>query len=141
MNFSRCRGATGAHSGSETGQDLVHFLQVLAVQSNRQSLEQGGLFGRQLWPVPEVPVSHPNAAAISASDCFKGIGECEFFDIAADGPFTDAEFCRQVLNGIASPMAQQVDNLLLTVVAPHTLTPFHLHGRIIQVKADSSCPD
>lgn len=35
----------GAPSGSETGQDLVHFVQVLAVQSNRQSLEQGGLLG------------------------------------------------------------------------------------------------
>lgn len=46
INFSRCRGAVGAPSGSETGQDLVHFVQVLAVQSNRQSLEQGGLLGR-----------------------------------------------------------------------------------------------
>lgn len=42
---ARCRGAAGAPSGSETGQDLVHFVQVLAVQSNCQTLEQGGLLG------------------------------------------------------------------------------------------------
>ena len=71
---------------------------------------------------------------------FQGVGECEFFNVTADRPFTDAEFRRQILNGIAPPLAQQVDDLLMTVVVPHTLTPFHLHGRIIQVKADRPCP-
>lgn len=71
----------------------------------------------------------------------RGVGECELFNVTADGPFADAEFRRQILNGIAPPLAQQIDDLLMTVVVPHTLTPFHLHGRIIQVKADRPCPD
>ena len=87
------------------------------------------------------PVRHLYSAAISATDCLKGIGECEFFNVTADRPFTDAKFRRQILNGIAPPLAQQVDDLLMAIVVPHTLTPFHLHGRIIQVKADRPCPD
>ena len=90
---------------------------------------------------PESTSRHLYPTAISAPDCLKGVGECELFNVTADGPFADAEFRRQILNGIAPPLAQQVDDLLLPVVDPHTLTPFHLHGRIIQVKADSSCPD
>lgn len=37
------------------------------------------------------------------------MGECELFNVTADGPFADAEFRRQILNGIAPPLAQQID--------------------------------
>lgn len=85
-------GAEDTPPGSETVQDLFYLVHVLAVQSDGQTLELGRLFGRQPGLVLKVPAGHPDPAAISAEDCLMGVSECEFFNVTAYGPFTDARF-------------------------------------------------
>lgn len=90
------RSPLGAPSGSELRQDLLHVLQVLALESCGQAPQQSRLPRRQPPAVLFVPVRHSDPAAIPAADRLDGVAKREHFDVTANGSLAHSQLCRQV---------------------------------------------
>jgi len=86
----------GAPSGSELRQDLLHVLQVLALESHGQAPQQGRLPRRQPLAALLIPVRHSDTAAIPAADRLDGVAKREHFDVTANGSLAHSQLCRQV---------------------------------------------
>ena len=53
----------------------------------------------------------------------RGGEKCERVKVSADGPLTDAQLVRQVLDGILPSLAEQVQELLAPLHRAHTFHP------------------
>ena len=120
------RSPLGAPSGNELLQDLLHVLQVLALESCGQAPQQGRLSRRQPPAALLIPVRHPDATAIPAADRLDGVAKREHFDVAANGPLAHPQLCCQVWDSLLSPLAEQVQYQLSPLRRAHGLTPLSL---------------
>lgn len=90
------RSPLGAPSGSELRQDLLHVLQVLALESRGQAPQQGRLPRCQPLAALLIPVRHSDPAAIPAADRLDGVAKREHFDVTANGSLAHSQLCCQV---------------------------------------------
>ena len=116
----------GAPSGSELRQDLLHVLQVLALESRGQAPQQGRLPRCQPLAALLIPVRHSDPAAIPAADRLDGVAKRERFDVTANGSLAHSQLFRQVWDGLPSPLAEQVQYQLSPLRRAHGLTPLSL---------------
>ena len=70
------------------GEDLIHVLEILTLEVQSQTAQQGCLPRRQPPAVLVVPVRHPDTAAIPTADRLDGVVKCERFDVPANSPLT-----------------------------------------------------
>lgn len=68
------------------GEDLIHVLEILTLEVQSQTAQQGCLPRRQPPAALVVPVRYPDTAAIPTADRLDGVVECEHFNVAANGP-------------------------------------------------------
>ena len=55
-----------------------------------------------------------------------GVAKCEHFNVAANGSLAHSQLCRQVWDGLLSPLAEQVQYQLSPLRRAHGLTPLSL---------------
>ena len=78
------------------GEDLIHVLQILALEVQSQTPQQGCLPRCQPPAALVVPVRHSDTAAIPAADRLDGVTKREHFDVTANGSLVHSQLCRQV---------------------------------------------
>ena len=78
------------------GEDLIHVLEILTLEVQSQTAQQGCLPRRQPPAALVVPVRHPDTASIPTADRLDGVAKREHFDVTANGSLAHSQLCRQV---------------------------------------------